>query len=139
MDLAKLVSYNSKDKSTKVGCVITNKKGTILSTGFNDFPKGVNDNDVRRERPEKYKWTEHAERNAIYNAAKHGFVLKDSIIYLMWFPCIDCARAIIQSGITKIICVEPDYDDPKWGEDFKVSKIMFEESGVEIEYFKDEV
>lgn len=98
INLAKHIKEWSEDRSTKVGAVIVNKRNRIISVGYNGFPTGVIDKDTRHERPNKYDFTEHAERNAIYNAERS---LVDSTLYLDTFPCpcVDCARAIIQSGI----------------------------------------
>lgn len=131
MDVAKLVASWSKDRSIGVGCVITSPDHAILSTGFNGFPRGVNDDvEERHQRPAKYKYTEHAERNAIYNAARHGIKLEGTTIYLPWYPCADCARAIVQSGIRTMVATVPDFNDPRWGEDFKVSATVLAEGGV---------
>ena len=101
--LADVVAEKSKDRSTKVGVVVVGPDREIRSTGYNGFPRGINDDiDERHERPAKYDWTEHAERNAVYNAARMGQSLKDCTMYFNWepCPCVDCARAIIQAGIT---------------------------------------
>ena len=77
-------------------------------------------------------WTEHAERNAIYNAARLGISLAGCTCYVNWFPCIDCARAIIQAGIVRLVGLEPDRTDVKWGADFEFAINLFEEVGVEL-------
>ena len=137
LNLSDNISNWSKD-STKVGAVITTRDNRIVSIGYNGFPAGCNDDkEERKQRPLKYLWTEHAERNAIYNACKTGANLTDTIIYLRWFPCADCARGIIQSGIKKVVCGRPDLNTPKWGEHFKVSLEMFEECSIEV-VFSDE-
>lgn len=139
IQVATLVSSWSKDRSIGVGCVIASPDHAILSTGFNGFPRGVNDDvEARYERPAKYKYTEHAERNAIYNAARHGIRLEGSTMYLRWYPCADCARAIVQSGIKNMISDAPNFDDPRWGEDFKVSKDILLEGGVTHIVFEEE-
>jgi len=131
--LAEHVAQWSKDRSTKVGAIIVNGRNAVVSIGYNGFPRGVNDDiEDRHDRPAKYKWTEHAERNAIYNA---GQSLIGCSMYLNWFPCVDCARAISQSGIIEIICEEPDLNDPTWGDDFKITIEMMVESGVSIRYY----
>lgn len=135
MGLAGYVATRSKDRSTKVGCVIVGPDNEIRSTGFNGFPRGVDDAcEARHARPAKYLWTEHAERNAIYNAARMGTALKGCRIYLPWFPCMDCARAIVQSGIGELICVAPDVTNLKWGEDFRNSAVLLEEAGVGVRH-----
>lgn len=134
MEQAKQMAKWSKDRST-LTCAIIVKENRIVSTGINGFPNNVNDNiDERHERPAKYLWTEHAERNAIYSAAKFGIATGGCTMYVMWFPCAPCARAIIQSGIKRLVCFKPDKTDKKWGDDFVVAEKLLEESGVEINF-----
>jgi dCMP deaminase len=99
--LARMVASWSKDRSTQVGAVIVTGDGHPRSFGFNGMPQGVNDDiDERHERPEKYFWFEHAERNAIYLADGD---LKDCVMFVTHMPCADCARAIIQTGIAHVV------------------------------------
>jgi dCMP deaminase len=131
--LAKHIAEWSKDTNRKNGAVIVNSDNIVLSLGYNGFPRGCDDSiTTRYEQPTKYLFTEHAERNAIFHAAKSGMVINGSRIYMTMFPCADCARAIIQSGITKIITPTPDLEHKTWGIHFKASIMMLEESGVEI-------
>lgn len=105
------VARKSKDRATKCGCVIVNQHQVVLTSGWNGFPRGVNDDiDARHERPAKYLWTEHGERNAIYNAAAEGVALRDSTAYVTGMPCCDCARALIQAGIRRLVTIEPDWN-----------------------------
>jgi dCMP deaminase len=135
MDLAEQVGTWSKDRSTKVGCVIVGPDNEIRATGFNGFPRGVrDDSEERHARPAKYKWTEHAERNAIYNSACAGIALKGCRMYLPWFPCMDCARAIVQSGIVELIAYQPNLQDPQWGDDFQLALALFAEAGVRVRW-----
>lgn len=128
------ISGWSKDKNRKVGAVIVDNDNAVLSMGYNGIPRGCDDGvESRYNRPTKYLYTEHAERNAIYHAARHGVSLKDCRIYVTLFPCADCARAIIQSGITKIIAPEPDTTHEIWGEHFKAAIEMMEEAKIKIE------
>lgn len=129
--LTNLIASWSKDRSTKVGAVIVDDRQTVLAVGWNGFPRGINDDiDARHERPIKYKWTEHAERNAIYNAAARGISLDGSAIYTTLMPCADCTRGIIQSNIYSIITPEPNWNDERWGEDFRLSREMLDEANV---------
>ena len=134
MALAEHVSTWSKDRSTKVGAVLVDPKSkAVLSLGYNGFPRGCDDTvEHRHARPLKYAWTEHAERNAIFNAARNGVRTEGATMYLPWFPCVDCARAIIQAGVAELVCVEPDLKDPRWGEGFAVAIEMLHEAGVEV-------
>ena len=138
IDVAKLVASWSKDRNRKVGAVIIDEDNRIVSTGYNGFVSGIIDDlDCRHERPAKYLFTEHAERNSIYSAASHGIKTKGCTMILEWYPCADCARGIIQSGIKKVICTPPDFSDDRWGSSFKASSEMFEEAGIEIKFYKD--
>lgn len=139
LELAKSVGQWSKDRSTKVGCVIVGPDREIRSTGYNGFPRGVNDEpDCRHARPTKYLFTEHAERNAIYNAARMGTSLLNCTLYFYWPasgpPCADCARAIIQSGISRVVGKVGDDDPTTWRQDWKESQLvsveMFNEANV---------
>lgn len=135
--LTGVVASKSKDRSTKVGCVIVGPDNEIRTTGYNSFPRKVNDDrEERHERPEKYFWTEHAERNAIYNAARVGTSILGCRAYLDWFPCMDCARGLAQSGIVEVICTPPDFDNPKWGADFKRTQELFDEVGIKITHYE---
>lgn len=124
----------SKDPRQKVGAIFLAPESLqILSLGYNGMPRKVNENIPDRwERPIKYKYVEHAERNAVYNACRHGTPLEGSICVVTMFPCCDCARALIQAGTTVVVSLAPNYEHPRWGADFKVSIEMFGEAGVEI-------
>lgn len=138
MGMANHVATRSKDRSTKVGCVIVGPDNEVRSTGYNSFPRGINDNaPERHERPEKYLWTEHAERNAVYNAARVGTPLKGCRAYLPWFPCMDCARALVQSGIVELVAHEPE-DNERWREDFARARVLFDEAGVKVRFVCEE-
>ena len=133
MALAQLVATWSKDRGRKVGAVIVGPDKEVRSTGFNGIPRGVNDDVEERhdaETGEKYLWVSHAERNAIYNAALLGVSTKNCTIYVPWYPCIECAKAIVQAGIAKIVCFEPDLADSNWGRDFEKSLIILGEGNV---------
>lgn len=134
LDQAKFVSTWSKDKSTKTGVVVVNDDNTELVMGYNGFPRGADDDkDQRRyERPEKYVWTEHAERNAIYKAARLGISLNNCTMYATYFPCVECTRAIIQAGITKLYVEKPDLNHKTWGDSWLNAIIMLKECGVKI-------
>jgi dCMP deaminase len=135
MALAMHIATWSKDRTTKVGCVIVGSVHEIKAIGYNGFVRGANDTlDERHQRPAKYDWTEHAERNAIYQAARLGISLSGSKMYLPWFPCIDCARAIVQVGISELIAYQPDMNHERWGTHFANSTLLFEEAGVKVRF-----
>jgi dCMP deaminase len=138
INIAEQVKLKSKDKNTQIGVVIVGKDNEIVSTGYNSFPRGINDDiDERQEKPEKYFWFEHAERNAIYNAARIGVSTLDTTMYMTCgISCADCARAIINSGISKIILRSGrGATNPKWQESAERSNQMFKEAGVIVEYY----
>ena len=133
MEMATLVSTWSKDESRKTGAVIVGPREALISIGWNGFPRRIDDNvQERKDRPEpKYKWTEHAERNAIY-VASLGTSTLGSTMYLSWYPCADCARAIIQAGIGRLVCLEPNWKDKVWEEDFAIVKTMLWEAHIDV-------
>lgn len=135
MSMVFLVSMKSKDKNTKGGAIIVGTDNEIRSTGYNSFPRKLNDfTKERQERPEKYFWFVHAEENAILNAARIGVSVKDCKMYTHGIPCMNCARMIVQSGITEVIvskrwCVD-NYS--VWEDHAKRTLILFKECGVTL-------
>lgn len=128
-------AYNhSKDDSTKVGALILGKDTyEVRSSGYNGMPRGCDDSNVlRHQRPEKYLWFEHAERNAIYNAARVGTPLKESILVVTLTPCMDCARAIVQSGIEGVVSLSATRKDleMRWQGHFDKTDELFSEVGL---------
>lgn len=138
--IANEVKQKSKDQYTQIGVVIVGKDHEIVSTGYNSFPRGIYDyNPERQERPEKYYWMEHAERNAIYNAARIGVSTKGCIMYMTCgMPCADCARAIINSGIREIVIEQGEVGakGPQWDAHAMRSVTMFEEANVRIDFYE---
>ena len=131
-----LIASWSKGPSTKTGAVVVGPDKEIRATGYNGLVRGVNDNvQERMERPTKYDFFEHAERNAVYNACLTGTSLRGCTIFCTLTPCTDCARAIIQAGIKTVITYEfkTDANDPKntWRDKLNYSAEMFKEAGVE--------
>ena len=137
MGLARHVAGWSKDP-TQVGCVIAGPDNDIRAVGYNGFPRGIRaDIDERRVRPAEYKLTEHAERNAIYVAARNGTSVRGCRLYLPWFPCMDCTRAIVQAGLAELIAIEPDLGDPIWGQEFQMALSLLDEAGIPARWFAD--
>lgn len=137
IDLTNTVASWSKDRSTKVGAIVVRDR-RVLTTGFNGFPAGVGDNfDYRHERPAKYLYTEHAERNCIYQAARMGISLEHATLYLNYgpSPCADCTRAVIQAGIERIVTSGipfPGISKEMWDGHFMAAREMLEDAGVEV-------
>ena len=112
MGVAVLASMRSKDPNTQVGACIVDGENRILSTGYNGFPSGCSDDDFPWEREgcfceTKYPFVVHAELNAILNA--RGKNLTGAKIYVALFPCNECAKAIIQSGIKEVVYLSYKY------------------------------
>jgi len=139
---ARLWASKSKDPNTQIGAVIVGPDNEVISTGYNSFSRGINDDiSERYERPEKYFWIEHSERNAIYQAARHGATLKGCRIFLScWVPCSGCARAIIQVGIKEVVLGQEieEASRQKWIDEAERSIEMFKEAGVVVRYYKDD-
>ncbi len=141
MRQAYLVSSKSKDTRTKIGAILIRDKA-IISQGYNGMPRGVNDGiTTRYERPTKYAFMEHSERNCLYHCARHGISSLDTIMYSNGVPCQDCARGIIQAGIKEVV-VHKQWQEweqqlywTKWIESAKFSKEMFDEAGIKITVF----
>lgn len=136
MDLAFLVASWSKDPSTKTGAVVVGPDREIRATGYNGLVRGVDDNiPERMERPTKYDFFEHAERNAVYNACLTGTPLKGCVLYATHAPCTDCARAIIQAGIKMVVTnkmiIDENTPQGTWRDKLDYSAQMFKEAGVE--------
>ena len=130
MSVALLAAMRSKDPGTQVGACIVDNENHILSTGYNGFPRGCSDDEFPWEREgeyceTKYPFVVHAELNAILNA--HGKNLVDSKIYVSLFPCNECAKAIIQSGIREIFYLSDKYAE---ADSTKASKKMLTAAGV---------
>lgn len=136
-DLCRAVQTRSHDPDKQVGCVIVGPNHEIRSTGYNGLCRGIEARPTRLVKPIKYNWIEHAERNAIYNAAYSGTSLAGCTIYIPWFPCVDCARAIIQAGIARMVCTHPDFQHHKWGSSHATATVMLEEAGVTIDYITE--
>ncbi len=138
LKMTKLVASKSKDTSTKCGSVIVSPEHKVLSTGYNGLCRGCKYTSDRMERPEKYFWFEHAERNAIYNA---DVSLNGSTMYCSFLPCMDCARAIVQKCIIKVNCPPLVYDSvvnkEKWLPHHKRTIALFRECGVLLRYINE--
>ena len=128
MGLAGHVATWSKDPSTRVGCVIVDKQNRVVSLGFNGFPRGIKDTTLRYlDKEVKYLFVAHAERNALDNAP---LSVEGCTLYSLLLPCNECAKSIIQKGITKVVSYEPEWDRPHLNWD--ATKTMFEEAGVQL-------
>ena len=132
MRLAKFeAAQKSKDPNTKVACLIVDEENSILVSGYNGLPRGVNDTPDRMSRPAKYSWVQHAEANAVSNAARNGVALRGSTAYVTQFPCSICAGQLINAGIRRIV-VEDGAIVESYRENYEIAKAELDEAGVEI-------
>lgn len=136
MGIALLSAKRSKDPSTQVGACIVDNDNKVVSIGYNGMPRGIADNDLTWEKGEglhsKYLYVCHAEFNAILNI-RNGSSLKGCTVYVTLFPCNECTKAIIQTGIKKIVYLSDKYADTIG---MQASRKMLKLAGVEVEEYK---
>lgn len=137
MGIALLSSMRSKDPSTQVGACIVDNEKKILSVGYNGMPHCCSDDVYPWDRGEgldsKYLYVCHAELNAILNC--HSGSVKNSIVYTTLFPCNECAKAIIQSGISEVVYMCDKYSET---DSVRASKRMFDSAGVKYRAFSQQ-
>jgi len=135
MQLARHVAMWSKDPSTKVGAVIVDEKRRVVSLGYNGFPRGVDDSPERyADRPTKYAHVVHAELNAILNAPRG---VEGCTLYVTLEPCTTCAKAIIQSGVRRVVLPDRTGESntevlKRWGDDQKTAYNMMDEALLDV-------
>ena len=136
MTIALLSAKRSKDPSTQVGACIVDNENKVVSIGYNGMPRHCDDTKLTWEKGEdlnnKYLYVCHAEFNAILNT-RDGSHLNGCKIYVTLFPCNECAKAIIQTGIKKVVYLSDKYQDQL---STRASKRLFEVAGVEVEQYK---
>ena len=135
--LAHEVASWSKDQ-VQVGAVIFDQNRNPRGFGYNGIPRGLDDTRPDRlQKPLKNWYFEHAERNVIYACSRNGISCDGCTIAVTHWPCADCTRAIIQSGITQVIvdqaCLDPQkYFYQKWQPQIEESQVMLAEAGIEV-------
>lgn len=134
MTLAAEAAKQSGDKDRKVGCVITDKDGRLLVSGYNELPTGCTPLEERRCRPHKYLWTEHAERRALNAAARFGVAVDGGTAFVTYFPCAECARSMVDSGITAVRAPRPDILHPTWGKSWQDALAIFRDAKVDLSF-----
>ena len=139
MGMAILSSQRSKDPNTKVGACIVDKDHKVVSNGYNGMPTGIDESKISWNKGEgldsKYLYVCHAELNAILNA-RNGSSLNGCRCYVTLFPCNNCAKAVIQSGIAEIVYLDNKYAEQT---DFKASALMLELAGVKVRKYEGRV
>lgn len=106
MGLTIAISARSQDPSSKFGALLVDKKNSILASGYNGIPRGIEYRPEFFDRPDKYMWFVHAEQNAIFQCAARGVATENSTMYVQAYPCIECMKAIIQAGVTSLVVPE---------------------------------
>ena len=139
MGMALLSSQRSKDPNTKVGACIVDKDHKVVSNGYNGMPTGIDETKISWNKGEgldsKYLYVCHAELNAILNT-RDGSQLKGCTLYVTLFPCNNCAKAVIQSGIAEIVYLDNKYAEQT---DFKASALMLELAGVKVRKYEGRI
>lgn len=141
MAVAQAIAGLSKDPSTQVGALIIGPQGDGGPWGFNGAPRGSKADelgDPRGQRPEKYFWFEHAERNAIYAAARSGYATAGCSMVVTHPPCMDCARAMVQAGIKHVIVLAAsEAFAQRWHEHTIRTRQLFDECGISLTHLPD--
>lgn len=124
----------SADPRTQTTAVLFSDEGDVILTGFNaPVAAGLLDKDpARLVSPEKYFWIEHSERALLQEAAKKGVATDKKSMGCSLFPCVDCARAIVGTGIKTLVTPTPDFSDVRWGEEFRRALETLDAGGVEV-------
>jgi dCMP deaminase len=132
--LAVDISRMSKDPKRRVGALIVTQDGSPVSWGYNGFSRGIKDDLRLQDDALKLTMVVHAEANAVFNAARAGASTKGGIMVCTLFPCVNCANAIIQSGIVELICPDTKLLEPqsKWAAAMDQSKALLEEAGIKL-------
>ena len=134
MQQAQIMSTRSKDPSTKVGCIIVSQDGYVISEGYNGFPRGIADTEERlNDRTQKYPRIVHGEANAVINACRNGTKIEDGVVFVTQPPCPDCAKMLVQSGISQIYYIDLDKSKKNvagWRDMLTFSFDMFKEAGI---------
>ena len=128
------IAAQSRDSSSQNGATLVSN-GEIIGTGSNNFPIGVEFNAERAsKRPDKYRFFEHAERNAIYSAARAGLKVFESVMFCPWAACCDCARGVINSGVASLVVHQErmDMTPERWQDNVDDALNMMTEAGITI-------
>lgn len=130
LELTDVIAGWSKDPSRGVGALIVTSTHQIVATGFNGLPRGFEDTDDRLQRPNKYDFVVHAELNALIQCARNGVTPIGCTLYSSFSPCVNCAIAIVQAGIERVVTYEVEDSDDRWRDSIEKSVEVFRESGV---------
>jgi dCMP deaminase len=137
LDQAVAAAAASPNQIRKVGAVLVTADRNAEIATCNTFPPGVTPLPERVTGDSRFIWLEHAERAALFTAARLGVATNGSTLVSTYFPCADCARAIVQSGVRTVATPRPEFDDPVWGESFRTSATILAEGAVEVVYLDE--
>lgn len=131
---------HSDDPHTQNGAVLVPRDGFVAAAA-NCLPAGIGHRRERFERPEKYRWLEHAERGAIYAAAKQGTGTAGAVLYCPWWACMDCARSIICAGIREVVglAAARNATPARWEPEIAAAEEMLREAGVSMRWLSESV
>src|SRR5436190_8364956 len=128
----------SPNQIRKVGAVLITADRSVEIAACNSFPPGIRNLPERVVGDNRFIWLEHAERAAIFEAARRGLATDGGTLVSTYFPCTDCARAIVQAGVKTVAAPRPEFDDPVWGESFRTSAAILAEGAVEVVFLSDD-
>lgn len=136
-----VAAERSGDPSTQNGAVLVPRSAAFLAVAANELPRGIAPKPERLSRPEKYKFMEHAERGAIYAAARFGTPSEGSTMYCCWFACADCARGIIQAGVREVVghVLTRSMTPARWEDEVLAGESMLREAGVSMRWLAGEM
>lgn len=135
MRMSYVIASRSKDPNTQVGAVIVNNDNVVVGLGYNGFPRGIKNEDLPWDRDgdllnTKYPYVVHAEANAVFNS---NASTRDCRIYVKLFPCNECAKILIQNGITEVIYEDDKYHDV---DIFVASRKLLDRAGITYRQYK---
>jgi len=137
LDRAIVAAAASPNQIRKVGALLVTADRTEIPA-CNAFPPGVRNLPERVVGDNRFIWLEHAERAAIFEAARRGVATDGGLLISTYFPCTDCARAIIQAGVRTVATPRPEFDDPVWGASFRTSATILAEGAVEVVFLAED-
>jgi dCMP deaminase len=137
LERAIAAAARSPNQIRKVGAVLVAADRRTEIAACNSFPPGVKNLPERVVGDNRFIWLEHAERAAIFEAARRGLATEGGTLVSTYFPCTDCARAIIQAGLKEVATPRPEFDDPVWGESFRTSAALLAEGAVDVVYLSE--
>ena len=138
LERAIAAASESPNQIRRVGAVLVTADRSVEIAACNSFPPGIKPLPERAVGDNRFIWLEHAERAAIFEAARRGLATDGGALVSTYFPCTDCARAIVQAGVKTVATPRPEYDDPVWGESFRTSAAILAEGAVEVVFLSDD-